>query len=143
MIGVTALVLNETQAGAAMSVSGAPEKAVSCLDLHPRIHSALKKGLHSQVWEPVCDDFYLSFLSPNDMPTCTHHTPHKSAGLYHLSSILVYSSGDLVRRTGLSHPDVRSLLLVASKALLSTPLTVTALQMYQGQTQKYHQGVYH
>ena len=55
----------------------------------------------------------------------TTHTPHILAGLHHLSSILVYSSGDLVRRTGLSRPDVHSLLLVASKALLSTPLTLT------------------
>ena len=128
-----------------MSVSGAPEKPVSCLDLHPRIHSALKKGLsqlHCDPWLIIlrmvlC--LHLPLICPY---TYTTHTPHILAGLHHLSSILVYSSGDLVRRTGLSRPDVRSLLLVASKALLSTPLTLTALQMYQGEAQEYHQGTY-
>ena len=84
--------------------------------------------------------------------TYTTHTPHIHhtyttqtswpPSLEFQTSVLVYSSGDLVRRTGLSRPDVRSLLLVAPKALLSTPLTLTALQMYQGEAQEYHQGTY-
>ena len=69
--------------------------------------------------------------------------PHIPAGLHHLSSILVYSSGDLVRRTGLSHPDVHTLLLVASKAHLPTFFPITALQMYRGEAHGYNQGRCH
>ena len=121
------------------------EKAVSCLDLHPRIHLALKKGSHKLLLNYTTQSLLvipppLTFSSILSLLSCLPHIP---AGLHHLSSILVYSSGDLVRRTGLSHPDVFTLLRVASRTLLPTFFPITALQMYQREAQGYYQGRCH
>ena len=123
----------------AMSRVPGAEKAVSCLDLHLRIHLALKKGSY-ELLSTMLVIPPLTFSPVRSLLACLSHIP---AGLHHLSSILVYSSGDLVRRTGLSHPDVCTLLRVASRALLPTFFPITALQMYQGEAQGYYQGRCH
>ena len=56
-----------------------------------------------------------------------------TAGLHKLSSVLRYSEGDLVRRTGLASGDVHRVVQVVSAAALSSCHHYTALQLYQNE----------
>ncbi len=103
----------------ALAADMAPQRAVTELDIHPRIHAALKRGARMKQITPLDSN---SSFSP--LP----------AGLHQLSSVLVYSSSDLVRRTGLSVGDTAILLSAASRALLHSPHT--ALDLYQRATQE-------
>ena len=53
------------------------------------------------------------------------------AKLNTIKSVLIFSSGDLERRTGLSHSDVDILVAAASAALLRHSVRTTALQLYR------------
>ena len=65
-----------------------------------------------------------------------------TAGLDKLSSVLRYSEGDLVRRTGLASGDVHRVVQVVSAAALSSCHHCTALKLYQDESALPNWGTY-
>ena len=97
------------------------DQRVSSLELHPRVLSALKRGI---VLFSYLNTYSYAFFAC--IFVCT-------AGLHKLSSVLRYSEGDLVRRTGLASGDVHRVVQVVSAAALSSCHSYTALQLYQNE----------
>ena len=93
----------------------ARDQRISSLELHPRVLSALKKGVT-----------LFSYL-PKYSRAVFLRVFFYTAGLDKLSSVLRYSEGDLVRRTGLASGDVHRVVQVVSALLLSLPATTTLL----------------